>query len=235
MLELARQGLFSRGYDVLGAYLSPVNDAYWKRDLAPGRHRVQMCHEAAADSDFIMVDAWEVEQQQYTRTLHVLEYLEKRLCQLFQATSSDSSITTNSSSKEKSDVASNVPKDCPPSSLEPRTMLVCGADVVESMADESLWKQDLLETLLKKHGVVCISRDGAGANAVRLLSQPGTLLYQYRDNVILLQDPVPNEISSSAVRRELKEGRSVKSLIAPAVEEYIQKHGLYGTASKKMA
>ena len=234
MLELARQELFSRGYDVLGAYISPVNDAYWKRDLAPGRHRVQMCHEATADSDFIMVDAWEVEQQQYTRTLRVLEHLEKRLCQLFQPTNTDDRNTgTTPSSTTEGEAVSVFPKDCPPTLLQPRTMLVCGADVVESMANESLWKQDLLEIVLKKHGVVCITRDGAGANASRLFSQPGTLLYQYRENVILVQDPVPNEISSSSVRRELKEGRSVKYLLAPAVEEYIRKHGLYGSGARK--
>lgn len=38
------------GYDVLGGYLSPVNDAYWKRALAPGRQRVRMCQLATADS-----------------------------------------------------------------------------------------------------------------------------------------------------------------------------------------
>lgn len=81
--------------------------------------------------------------------------------------------------------------------------------------------------------MVCITRDGAGANAAWLLAQPGTLLHQYRDNVIVVQDPVPNEVSSSAVRRELKEQRSVKYLIDPGVEEYIRKHGLYGTGVSK--
>lgn len=38
------------GFDVLGCYMSPVNDAYWKQMLAPGRHRVRMCQLAAADS-----------------------------------------------------------------------------------------------------------------------------------------------------------------------------------------
>lgn len=38
------------GYDVLGCYMSPVNDAYWKQMLAPGRHRVRMCQLATADS-----------------------------------------------------------------------------------------------------------------------------------------------------------------------------------------
>ena len=38
------------GHDVLGAYISPVNDAYWKAALAPGRHRVHMCQLAALES-----------------------------------------------------------------------------------------------------------------------------------------------------------------------------------------
>ena len=50
MLELARQELVARGYDVLGAYISPVADAYWKKDLAPGGHRLQMCHVSTLDS-----------------------------------------------------------------------------------------------------------------------------------------------------------------------------------------
>lgn len=38
------------GFDVLGCYMSPVNDAYWKAALAGGRHRVRMCQLATADS-----------------------------------------------------------------------------------------------------------------------------------------------------------------------------------------
>lgn len=42
--------LLQAGFDVLGCYLSPVNDAYWKQSLAPGRHRVRMCQLAAEES-----------------------------------------------------------------------------------------------------------------------------------------------------------------------------------------
>lgn len=42
--------LFQAGFDVLGGYLSPVNDAYWKQGLARGVHRVRMCQLATADS-----------------------------------------------------------------------------------------------------------------------------------------------------------------------------------------
>lgn len=32
------------GFDVLGGYLSPVNDAYGKPDLAPATHRLYQPH-----------------------------------------------------------------------------------------------------------------------------------------------------------------------------------------------
>ena len=182
---------------------------------------------------------------------------------------------------------------CP--SVTPRVMLVCGADVLNSMADPTMWRQDLLEvggrclhaccrpacqllqlstsvcccrwrawqrvdllevgaaflrwiacsfpvccwlfaaaaadagggggctpdccnrnqpasylpeprlftlapppqTLLSQHGVVCVSR--AGSDTPRLLDRPGTLLNTYRRNIALVEEPVPNEISSSRV------------------------------------
>lgn len=50
MLELARNQLMQEGCDVLGSYISPVNDAYWKKDLAPAVHRIKMCQLAAESS-----------------------------------------------------------------------------------------------------------------------------------------------------------------------------------------
>lgn len=86
-----------------------------------------------------------------------------------------------------------------------------------------------VQKLLREHGVVCITRDGAGANAVWLVEQPGTLLHAYKENVVIVQDPVPNEVSSSAVRKELEEGRSIKYLVPTGVEDYIRHHpSLYG-------
>ena len=41
---------------------------------------------------------------------------------------------------------------------------------------------------------------------------------------------MPNNVSSTLVRRELAAGRSVKYLVADAVDDYIRAKGLYGTA-----
>lgn len=65
------------GYDVLGGYMSPVHDAYSKKDLAKAEHRVAMCQLAAETSPLIMVDPWEAAQKQYQYSLHVLQHLER--------------------------------------------------------------------------------------------------------------------------------------------------------------
>lgn len=197
MLELARQEMRARGFDVWGAYLSPVNDAYWKRSLAPGAHRLQMCLAAAADSEFIMVDPWEVEQRQYTRTLHVLKHVKERL------------------ERESSQP------------LRVRVMLVCGSDILEAMKDPEIWKPDLLEELLRDHGVVCIGRNGGGIAASAAVEQTDSLLHKYRDNVVVIQDPISNDVSSTAVRHEVGQGRSIRYLVPPGVEQYINEHKLY--------
>ncbi|ONI11374.1 hypothetical protein PRUPE_4G103800 [Prunus persica] len=59
MLELARDALSSEGFCVIGGYMSPVNDAYYKRGLISAEHRVQLCRLACQSSEFIMVDPWE--------------------------------------------------------------------------------------------------------------------------------------------------------------------------------
>lgn len=65
--------LSQEGYDVLGGYISPVNDAYAKPGLAPAQHRVRMAELAVASSPLIMVDSWEAAQPGYSRTLTVMQ------------------------------------------------------------------------------------------------------------------------------------------------------------------
>lgn len=44
------------GYDVLGGYMSPVNDGYGKPGLLPAAHRLRMCELAADAAPAVMVD-----------------------------------------------------------------------------------------------------------------------------------------------------------------------------------
>lgn len=66
------------GYDVLGGYISPVNDAYAKPGLAPAQHRVRMAELAVASSPLIMVDSWEAAQPGYSRTLTVMQRVQHK-------------------------------------------------------------------------------------------------------------------------------------------------------------
>lgn len=104
-----------------------------------------------------------------------------------------------------------------------RTMLLCGADVLESMAKPGVWHKP--ETLLQEHGVVCIARNGTDLEP--LLSAPGSMLSQHREHIVLVHDPVGNSLSSSKVRAEVAAGRPVRYLVPDGVLAYMQEHGLY--------
>lgn len=64
---------------MLGAYMSPVNDAYAKPGLAPSQHRLRMAELAVVSSPLIMVDSWEARQPGYSRTLTVMQRLQHLL------------------------------------------------------------------------------------------------------------------------------------------------------------
>lgn len=105
-------------------------------------------------------------------------------------------------------------------------MLLCGADLLATMAQPGVWVDP--DVVLKEHGVVCIARDGTEVEA--LLTTPGTILHDYRDNIIVVREPIPNAVSSTRIRRELEAGRTVKYLLPYLVLDYIHKHHLYTAA-----
>ena len=60
-----------------------------------------------------------------------------------------------------------------------------------------------------------------------LMQQPGSLLHEHAGSIVLVSERVPNDVSSSAVRRELAAGRSVRYLMDDDVIQYIRQRGLY--------
>lgn len=78
--ELARDALHDTDkHQVVGAFISPVNDKYQKTNLAAASHRLQMCRLAVAESDWIQVDDWEATHEEYQLTAQVLASLQGRL------------------------------------------------------------------------------------------------------------------------------------------------------------
>jgi hypothetical protein len=64
LMERAKQYLENKGRRVLGGYLSPSHDDYVSTKQGgtahlPIAHRLALCHEAVADSPWLMVDPWE--------------------------------------------------------------------------------------------------------------------------------------------------------------------------------
>ena len=101
-------------------------------------------------------------------------------------------------------------------------------------------------------GVCCLNRTRSDAR--QLVADPESPLHEYAANIVLVQDPIVNEISSTKVRGELAQarrgpplcfgavmavargletgvvrlqGHSVRYLTPDAVIAYIHEHGLY--------
>jgi nicotinamide mononucleotide adenylyltransferase len=168
MFELARDELTARGFIVLGGYLSPVNDAYKKKDLISGIHRVRMCELACKSSSFVMVDPWEANQSSYQRTLTVLSRIQNSLLK--------SGFIDKGSLK---------------------VMLLCGSDLLESFGIPGVWIADQVKTICKDFGVVSICREGNDIDKVICNNE---ILSEKKNNIISVDEIVPNQISSTRVR-----------------------------------
>lgn len=195
MFELARDSLNSEGYCVIGAYISPVNDAYKKAGLVSAEHRIHMCRQACKSSDFVMVDPWEAKQSTYQRTLTVLSRIKKTL--------SESGI---------------VPRD----SL--KVMLLSGSDILQSFATPGVWIREQVRTICRDYGVVTIRREGQDVE--KIISEDD-ILSEYSGNIKVVDELVPNQVSSTRVRTCISRGLSVKYLTGDEVIDYIRQHHLY--------
>ncbi|KAG5546717.1 hypothetical protein RHGRI_018780 [Rhododendron griersonianum] len=198
IFELARDALHSEGFFVIGGYMSPVNDAYRKRGLISAKHRIEMCHLACKSSEFIMVDPWEANQDTFQRTLTVL-------CRIKSSLVESGRISGDSL----------------------KVMLVCGSDLLESFCIPGFWIPEQVRNICRDFGVVCIRREGQD---IEKLISNDEILNEYKvifSNIKVVDELVPNQISSTRVRDCISRGLSIKYLTADEVIDYITKHHLY--------
>jgi nicotinate-nucleotide adenylyltransferase len=108
---------------------------------------------------------------------------------------------------------------------------ITGAD---AFAEIATW-HDYPAVLDRSHFVVA-SRPGYPVRALkeRLKSLAGRMRQPYPESLpeslplsILLVDVKTTDVSSTEIRARLGRGREVSGLVAPAVDQYIRKHGLY--------
>ncbi|KAM4556493.1 LOW QUALITY PROTEIN: nicotinamide/nicotinic acid mononucleotide adenylyltransferase 3-like [Fundulus diaphanus] len=217
LFELARDHMQSTGqYKVVGGIVSPVSDGYGKQGLVPAKHRIAMARLALQSSNWVTVDEWESQQPDWTETVVTMRYHYGRILKEYEQNRG-----------MHSDSSRNF---APPSSPSPQLKLLCGADFLSTFKIPGLWLEDHVEELVKRFGLVCVSR---GSLLPERAVHESDTLFRHRENIFLVREWVRNETSATEVRRALRRGLSVKYLIPDSVLEYIHQHNLYTEDSER--
>nr|XP_053640904.1 nicotinamide/nicotinic acid mononucleotide adenylyltransferase 1-like isoform X2 [Cherax quadricarinatus]XP_053640906.1 nicotinamide/nicotinic acid mononucleotide adenylyltransferase 1-like isoform X3 [Cherax quadricarinatus] len=226
--------------------MSPVHDKYGKEGLVSASDRIQLLRLALNSSSWVHVSEWETRQDDWTPTREVVQYHQNLIKSTLRKLGSSSS-SVNRQGRELVDslVNGNVDPsvkrqrvDGTPSwlthltgSTEPVTVkLLCGADLLESFAKPGLWKDEDIEALVGKFGLVVITREGS--NPYKFIYE-SDVLTRHQRNIHIVTEWITNEVSSTKVRRALRRGDSVKYLVQDSVIEYIYKNALYNTHNNK--
>lgn len=105
--------------------------------------------------------------------------------------------------------------------------LLCGADLLESFLIPNLWSDEHIEEILSCYGIIALPR--IGSNPWKLLydSPKAEIFKRNLDQIDIIEDFSPNEISSTNVREAVKEGKPIDHLVTREVATYIKNKGLY--------
>jgi nicotinamide mononucleotide adenylyltransferase len=129
MFEMARDDAhYNTEFQVVGGYLSPVNDAYAKLGLASSKHRVEMCQLAVQEtSDWLMLDSWEARQSSYTPTAQVLDHFDHELNT--KRGGADVVVTDRETGETRIE------------KRRIRIMLLAGSDLILTMSEPGVWAE----------------------------------------------------------------------------------------------
>ncbi|EGG10038.1 uncharacterized protein MELLADRAFT_71032 [Melampsora larici-populina 98AG31] len=210
MFEMARDhARVHTEFEVVGGYLSLVNDAYKKPGLAASIHRYKMCEIACEEtSDWLMVDPWEARQIEYSPTARVLDHFDHQLNGLANGVVS---------------VQTGQRKPI-------RIILLAGSDLIQTMSEPGLWAEEDLHHILSRYGCYIIER--AESEIDQSLFSPSSVhsrspLSLYKHQIYMVPQLVRNDVSSTKVRLFVRKGMSIEYLIPSGVIKYIKLHSLY--------
>ncbi|XP_017796839.1 PREDICTED: uncharacterized protein LOC108578095 [Habropoda laboriosa] len=220
MFEIARDHLHRMGtHIVVGGVISPVHDAYAKKELASATHRCAMLRLALQNSDWIRLSTWEARQNGWTKTRISLQHHQNLLNSvLFDA----NNIKHNIATEDLEWIPENVKNSADHTPIQIK--LLCGADLLESFGTYDLWAEEDIDAIVGEHGLVVITREGSNPNKFIYDSD---ILSKHMHNIYIVTEWIPNEVSSTRIRRALKRGESVRYLLQDAVIDYVYKHGIY--------
>lgn len=207
LFEMAKNYLMHecQTFDIIGGFISPVHDLYGKPSLVEAKHRVSMIDLAVEDSSWLSCSKWEVNQSAWCRTAATLQTYNIALNAQLRSSESDPPI---------------------------HTLLLCGADLLESTLIPNLWAPADLDLILGKFGVAVIERVGLDLEA---LIDASPQLKQYRSNIHIVPQRIVNNVSSTSVRHLIKQGQSIKYLVPDKVMNYIYQNELFGHDAARAA
>lgn len=217
MFELAERYAADAGFEVVGNYLSPVSDAYRKRDLAPAHHRLRMCELAVEATTNIMVDPWEAircsdeppHEPVYTRTVDVLRHFDYEINDVLGG------IIQAPEGPNLDDTGVHTPQRA-----RARITLLLGADVAKTMGDPKIWAPADLDQILGVYGAFIVERP-----AQTSIQQALDGLKQYEDTIWVVKS-FQNDVSSTRIREQIRNGETVVD-VPEVVLGYIRLNGLY--------
>jgi len=105
-----------------------------------------------------------------------------------------------------------------------RTALVCGSDLLDSFSTPGLWSPEDVKGIMKEHGLACVTREGSNPESIVWNND---LLYNLKSDIHVIRQYIPNDVSSTRVRRALTRGLSVRYILPDRVLEYIKYNKLY--------
>lgn len=126
MFEMARDhARDNTDFEVVGGYLSLVNDAYKKPGLAPAVHRYNMCRLACdKTSDWLMVDPYEARHENYVPTAPVLDHFDEEINKIRKGVAV---VDENGREIGRKNV---------------RIILLAGSDLIQTMSEPGVWAEE---------------------------------------------------------------------------------------------
>jgi nicotinamide mononucleotide adenylyltransferase len=204
MLEHTKNEIQFR-FDVVQGYISPVNQEYGKKGLIESNHRAKMCSFGLGFWNWIKLDSWEAKQ---------LPGEMKKLREEYNCDPSFKGVPTAA-------VIQHIRE-----STGMPVGFVCGADLFTGFEREDFWTDSEIELIIGDYLFV-VERGECTAEIMKKTLDNRTILQTLKDKITFIKPATRNDVSSSAVRKLLKEGKSIKYLVPDPVAKYIMYEGLF--------
>ncbi|OVA10821.1 Cytidyltransferase-like domain [Macleaya cordata] len=111
-----------------------------------------------------------------------------------------------------------------------KIMLVCGSDLLQSFSIPGAWIPEQVRAICRDYGIVCIHREGTD---IEKIISADDILNEFKSNIKVVDELIPNQISSTRVRECISRGLSIKYLTEDEVIDYIRQHNLYLNSNEK--